>query len=153
STFPSLRSSQRFLALRAKIGLDSFVRCFDETRAPYLVPPEQVPQLVRCRDDLEQFVRTSPVTIELARDAARLVRLKLSPGAAAPLYAIALATPGGELICAELDAMEVVVNALSRHPDQVETKAGLMLVEKCWEAVKTEVVAEVARRPVSHYYV
>jgi hypothetical protein len=143
--FPSLRSSQRFLALRAKIGLGAFVRCFDEARAQ--------PEVVRCRDELERFVRVPPANAEVARDAARIIGLRLHRAVAASFFAIALEAPGGELICTDPDVTIAVVTALRWPAEAPHVKAALTLLDACWEALKTEVVAEVARHGAGGYYV
>jgi Caspase domain len=145
STFPSLRNSQPFRALRASIGLDALGQCFDEARAQ--------PALVECHRRLESFVHAPPVSADLARDAARLIGLKLNRAAAAPLFAIAVQAPAGAPVCADPDLTEAVIPALSDPPDWIETKAGLTLTEACWETINSAVVAQVARETADSYYV
>src|SRR5262249_59670996 len=59
--FPSLRSSKKFLALRAAIGRGAFGRCLDNAHS--------VPEWQKCRDGLEGFVRTPPMTVDMVREA------------------------------------------------------------------------------------
>lgn len=144
-TYPSLRSSPRFLALRTAVGLDAFGRCFDEARGN--------PELFRCRDSLDRFVRIPPMGAEAARDAGKIVGRKLNRAAAAPFFALALEAPRGKLVCADAELSEAVIAALGRPPDALEAKAGLALAEGCWAALKTAVVANVARESADSYYV
>jgi hypothetical protein len=143
--FPSLRSSKKFLALRAAIGRDAFARCFDDARA--------APELQKCRDGLEGFVRTPPMTVDGAREAGLLIGLKLNRAAAARFFAIAFEVPGGDLICTEPEMPAAIINALQRPLDFFEAKAGLVLAERCWATVKAAVVANVARESGDSYYV
>ena len=144
-TYPSLRSSPRFLALRTAVGLDAFGRCFDEARGN--------PEFFRCRDGLDRFVRIPPMGAEATRDAGKIVGRKLNRAAAAPFFALALTVPRGKLVCADAELSEAVIAALGRSPDALEAKAGLALAEGCWEALKTAVVANVARESAESYYV
>ena len=144
--FPSLRSSDKFLALRAAIGRDAYGRCFDEARR---VPGEYQ----RCRDGFEGFVRLAPMTVDIAREAGLLVGLKLNRAAAARFFAMALEVPGGDLICTEPELPVATISALQLPPDYPELKAGLVLAERCWDAVKADVVANVARENGDSYYV
>ena len=141
-TFPSLRSSPQFRALRASIGLYAFARCFDEGQDDRM-----------CRDSLDQFVRVPPMSAELIRDAAHVVARKLNRAAAAPFFALALEAPQGDLACASGELAETVIAALGRPPDWAERKAATTLTERCWDALRTAVMAQVARETASSYYV
>ena len=143
--FPSLRSSQEFLALRAAIGLDAFGRCFDQGRA--------MPEWQKCRDGLEGFVRTPPMTSDLARAAGLLIGRKLNRAAAAPFFAMAFEVPGGDVICTEPELSVAVVRALQAPQDYPEVKAGLALADRCWTTVKDAMVANVAKESGESYYV
>jgi hypothetical protein len=144
-TFPSLRSSKKFLALRAAIGRDAFARCFDDAHTG--------PELQRCRDGLEGFVRMVPMTADTAREAGLLVGRKTNRAAAAPFFAMAFEVPGGDRICTEPELPVSIEYALSRPLDFPEAKAGLVLAERCWGAVKAVIVANAARESGDSYYV
>jgi hypothetical protein len=94
-----------------------------------------------------------PANAEVARDAARIIGLKLHRGVAASFFAIALEAPGGELICTDPDVTIAVVTALRWPAEWPHAQAALTLLDACWETLKTEVVAEVARQSAGSYYV
>jgi Caspase domain len=146
-TFPSLRSSPKFLALRASIGLGAFGDCFDRAYGAHLVD---------CRRGLESFVRGAPANADMARDAARLVGRKLNRGAAAPFFDMALDAAAADTtaICADADLAVAVVAALGMSPGraEAEVKAAVSLASKCWDALNTAIVAQVAREAGSSYY-
>jgi uncharacterized caspase-like protein len=144
TTFPTLRGSEKFLALRAAIGLGAFGDCFD--RRAY--------SLNDCHRGLESFLRAVPPGTDLARNAARLVARKLFRRHAAPFFVIAVEAPGGAAVCADTELPSVVVAALGSSPDlaEAEVKAAVSLAGTCWDALKTEIVAQVARESGSSYY-
>jgi caspase domain-containing protein len=139
--FPSLAGSPQFLALRATVGLDAFGRCFDETGGAR-----------QCRDDLERFVHGSPASAELARGAAHLVGVKFNRQAASLFYVTGLDAPGGEAVCTDSELNYDLIVALQLPPDYREAKAARTIAERCWDAVKTAVVANVARETAASYY-
>jgi uncharacterized caspase-like protein len=143
TTFPTLRGSEKFLALRASIGLRAFGDCFD--RRTY--------SLNDCHRGLESFLRAVPPSTDLARDAARLVARKLNRRHAAPFFVIAIETPGGAAVCADTELPSVVVAALGSSPDlaEAEVKAALSLAGTCWDALGTAIVAQVARETGGYY--
>jgi len=143
--FPSLRSSQKFLALRAAIGRDAFGHCLDGARTG--------PEFQKCRDGFEGFVRMAPITVDIAREAGLLIGLKLNRAAAARFFAMAFEVPGGDLICTEPELPVAIISALQHPPDFPEPKAGLVLAERCWNTVKAAVVANVAKESGESYYV
>jgi uncharacterized caspase-like protein len=143
--FPSLSSSRKFLALRDTIGREAFARCFDDARTG--------PELQKCRDGLEGFVRTLPITVDTAREAGLLVGLKLNRSAAAWFFAMALEAPGGDRICTEPAVPVAIINALSRPLDYPDAKAGLVLAERCWETVKAPIEENLASESDDSYYV
>jgi hypothetical protein len=145
ATFPTLRGSQKFLALRASIGLGAFGTCFDR---------ESGTRLVDCYRGLENFVRRVPSSGELARDAARLVARKLRRATAAPFFVVALETSPDRraAVCADDELAETIVPALSTPPDAAEAKAAVALASACWDALNTAVVAQVAREVGNSYY-
>ena len=132
------------MALRSTIGLDAFGRCFDGTKGP---------ELQKCRDRLDRFVHTAPMSAELARDAGVLVVHKLNHGNAAPFFAMAFEAPHGELVCPTPELATAVIAALDRPGDSLEAKSALSLADKCWPSLRTEIVAEVARETPDSYYV
>jgi Caspase domain len=144
--FPSLRGSQRFMALRAAVGLDAFGRCFNDGRAI----PEWRQQ---CREGLEGFVRTPPMTADMVRAAGVLVGRKLNWTAAAEVFAMAFEIPGGDAVCTEPELPEAIIRGLGLPPERPEVKAGLVLAERCWNTVKDAVVANVAKETGTSYYV
>jgi hypothetical protein len=143
--FPSLRSSQKFLALRAAIGLDAFSRCFDDGHA--------IPEWQKCRDGLEGFVRTPPMTADIVRGAGLLIGRKLNRAVAAQFFAMAFEFPGGDVICTEPELSVAIVRGLQAPQDYPEVKAGLVLAERCWNTVKDAIVANVAKESGDSYYV
>jgi uncharacterized caspase-like protein len=150
TTFPALRGSEKFLALRASIGLGAFGDCFDRA-----FDRGSGVRLVDCRRGLESFVLAVPPGTELARDAARLIARKFNRAAAAPFFVIAVAAPGGAgaPVCADTELASVVVAALGMSPDraEAEVKAAVSLAGTCWDALNTAIVAQVARE-VGGYY-
>jgi hypothetical protein len=142
--FPSLRGSQKFLALRASVGLDAFGRCFDDAQGA---------ELQKCRDRLDRFVHTAPMNAQLAREAGVLAVHKLNHGNAAPFFAMAFEAPHGELVCVAPELATAVIAALDWPGDSLEAKSALALADKCWASLRTEIVAEVARETPDSYYV
>ena len=142
--FPSLRSSQKFAALRSHIGLDAFGRCFDDAH--------QGAELQKCRDRLDRFVHTAPMSAELARDAGALVVHKLNHGNAAPFFAMAFEAPHGDLVCTAPELATAVLAGLDWPADALEARSALMLADKCWASLRTAIVAEVANETPNSYY-
>jgi hypothetical protein len=142
--FPSLRSSQKFLALRASVGLTAFGRCFDDAQGA---------ELQKCRDRLDRFVHTVPMSAQLAREAGVLVVHKLNHGNAVPFFAMAFEAPHGDLVCAAPELATAVIAALDWPGDSLEAKSALALADKCWASLRTEIVAEAARETPDSYYV
>jgi hypothetical protein len=66
---------------------------------------------------------------------------------------MAFEVPSGDLICTEPELPVAIMSALQLPPDVPELKAGLVLAERCWDAVKADVVANVARENGDSYYV
>jgi uncharacterized caspase-like protein len=151
ATFPTLQGSEKFLALRASIGLGAFGDCFDRARGS---------DLGSCRRELESFVRGAPDRgnlvrgSDLARDAARLVARKLNRATAAPFFVIALEAPAGRAaaLCTDTELAEVVLAALGTPADSPEAKAGVWLTGKCWDALNGAIVAQIAREEASGSY-
>jgi hypothetical protein len=142
--FPSLRGSQKFLALRSTIGLDAFGRCFDDAQGR---------ELQKCRDRLDRFVHTAPMSAQLAREAGVLVVHKLNHGNAAPFFAMAFEAQHGDLVCTAPELATAVIAGLDWPGNSLETKSALLLADKCWASLQTEIVAEVARETPGSYYV
>jgi len=142
--FPSLRGSQKFLALRSSIGLDAFGRCFDDAQGA---------ALQKCRDRLDRFVHTAPMSAQLAREAGVLVVHKLNHGNAAPFFAMAFEAPHGELVCTAPELATAVIAGLGWPGDSLEAKSALALADTCWTSLQTEIVAEAARETPDSYYV
>ena len=142
--FPSLRGSQKFMALRSSIGLDAFGRCFDGAQGA---------ALQTCRDRLDRFVHTAPMSAELARDAGVLVVHKLNHGNAAPFFAMAFEAPHGDLVCAAPELATAVIAGLDWPGDSLEARSALALADKCWTSLQTEILAEVARETPDSYFV
>jgi hypothetical protein len=139
--FPALAQSAPFLALRTTVGLDAFTRCFDDARDGRT-----------CRDDLERFVHVPPVSAELALAAAHLVGVNFNRQASALFYVTGLDAPGGEAVCTDHELEYDLVVALQLPPDYREAKAARAITERCWDAVQTFVVANVARETAASYY-
>jgi hypothetical protein len=143
--FPSLRSSTKFLALRAAIGRAAFGRCLDNARTG--------PEYQKCHDGFEGFVRMAPMTVDVAREAGLLIGFKLNRSAAARFFAMAFEVPGGDAICTEPELPVAITYSLGHPPDFPEVKAGLVLAERCWVTVKAAMVANVAKEGDTSYYV
>jgi Caspase domain len=141
--FPSLRGSQRFMALRSTLGLDAFARCFDDADGA---------ALQQCRDRLDRFVHMPPMSADLARDAGVLVVHKLNHANAAPFFAMGFEAPHGDLVCAARELATAVVSALGSPDGSLEAKSALALADKCWPSLQREIVAEVARETPDSYY-
>src|SRR5215813_1731339 len=140
--FPSLSGSPRFLALRTSIGLDAFGRCFEEAQ-----------EGAKCLSALERFVHVAPVSVDLARGAARLVGLRLNRSTSALFFAVGLDAAGGEAVCTDADLAYSTVTALQRPPEWREAKAARKLAERCWNALGTAVIEQVAHETADSYYV
>src|SRR5215468_4252554 len=138
--FSSLSGSPQFLALRTSIGLDAFGRCFEETPT-------------KCLGALERFVHVAPVSADLARGAARLVGLNLNRSVSALFFAVGLDAAGGEAVCTDADLAYSTVTALQRPPEWREAKAARKLAERCWNALGTAVIEQVAHETADSYYV
>jgi hypothetical protein len=139
--FPSLGDSTKFLALRTTVGLDAFARCFDERGGART-----------CRDDLERFVHSAPVSAELARGAAHIVGVKFNRQAASLFYVTGLDAPGGEAVCTDSELEYDLIVALQLPLDYREARAARTIAERCWDAVKAAIVANVARESEASYY-
>jgi hypothetical protein len=140
--FPSLSGSPQFLALRTSIGIDAFGHCFDEAQEP-----------AKCLSALERFVHVAPVSADLARGAAHLVGLRLNRSTSALFFAVGLDAAGGEAVCTDADLAYSTVTALQRPPDWREAKAARKITERCWEALGTAVIEQVAHETADSYYV
>jgi Caspase domain len=144
ATFPTLRSSQTFLALRASIGLDAFGTCFEQRAGA---------EPAKCLRELEIFVRSAPQDGDLARNAARLVARIFNRATAAAFYVIALETLGQGIprdrppaVCADSKLVDVVIPALGDPaPLSDEAKAAKVITGRCWDALSGAIVAQVAR--------
>jgi hypothetical protein len=139
--FPSLSGSSQFLTLRASIGIDAFGRCFDEAH-----------DRAKCLGALERFVHVAPVSVDLARGAARLVGLKLNRSTSALFFAAGLDAAGGEAVCRDADVVYSTVAALQRPPDWRDAKSARTIAERCWETLGTAVVENVAHETAGSYY-
>jgi hypothetical protein len=139
--FPSLAKSAKFLALRTSVGLAAFERCFDEGGHDG-----------KCRNDLERFVHGAPVTAELALGAAHLIGVKFNRQAAPLFYALGIDAPGGQAICTDSELQYDLIRALELPADYSEAKEARTLTEKCWDAVKPAVTANVAKTAGEGYY-
>jgi Caspase domain len=139
--FSSLGTSAKFLALRSKIGLEAFSRCFNESSNSF-----------QCRDDLERFVDGAPASAELALGAAHLVGLRFNRQAAPLFYAVGLDAPGGKAICTDSGLQYDLIVALQLPADYREAKAARAITERCWESVKTVVAANLAQEVGESYY-
>jgi Caspase domain len=139
--FPSLSGSSQFLALRASIGLDAFGRCFDEAH-----------DRAKCLGALERFVHVAPVSVDLARGAARLVGLRLNRSTSALFFAVGLDASGGEAVCRDADLVYSTVAALQRSPDWREAKSARTLAGRCWETLGAAVVENFAHETADSYY-
>jgi hypothetical protein len=145
ATFPTLRSSQKFLALRASIGLDAFGTCFEQRDGA---------ELAKCLRELETFVRSAPQDGDLARNAARLVARNFNRATAAAFYVIALEASARSVVvrdrppavCTDSELVDVVIPALGDPaPLSDEAKAAKVITGKCWDALSGAIVAQVAR--------
>ena len=139
--FPSLAKSDKFLSLRAKVGLAAFERCFDEGRND-----------MKCRNELERFLHAAPATAELAIGAGHLIGIKFNRQVAPMFYSLGLDTPGGQAICTDSDFHYDLIQALELPPDYSEAKAARDLAGKCWDAVQPLVAGNVAKVVGDTYY-
>jgi len=106
--FPSLRGSQKFLALR---------RPSDLTHLAAVSTTPRGLELQKCRDRLDRFVHTAPMSAQLAREAGVLVVHKLNHGNAAPFFAMAFEAPHGDLVCAAPELATAVIAGLDWPSD------------------------------------
>ncbi len=139
--FAALGRSDKFLSLRAKVGLEAFARCFAERN-----------DAVKCRNDLERFVHAGPVTAELAIGAAHLIGVKFNRQIAPLFYELGVDAPGGQAICTDSDLQYDLIQALELPPDYREAAAGRTVAEKCWDSVKSAVAANLAKTAGDGYY-
>ena len=141
--FPSLAKSEKFLALRTKIGLEAFARCF-EASGGYGGS--------QCRQEFERFVFTSPVTAELALGAAHVIGIGLNRQVAAVFYEAGLDAPGGQAICNDSELQYDLIQGLSLPPDYREAKSARNVMAKCWEQVKGVVTGNAAKEGGESYF-
>ena len=147
--FPSLAQSQKFLELRATIGLEAFRQCFEasESRGPgKKINPEA------CRNYLWDFINTKPLNYELASKAAHMVAVKFAQATAAPFFAIATLAPGGEAACKDADLGTAAVAGLGQGPQAPEAKGARFLLKQCWDALQTPVVEAFANEGAGSDY-
>jgi uncharacterized caspase-like protein len=139
--FPSLAKSEKFLSMRTQVGIEAFKGCFNEGR-----------QEMKCRNDLERFVRAAPASAELALKSAHLIGRAFNRQAAPIFYEVGVDLPGGQAICTDPDLRTDLVRALSVPPDYREAKSAVAVAQKCWDSVSQPIAAEVARETSSSYY-
>jgi hypothetical protein len=139
--FPSLAKSEKFLALRTKVGLDGFARCFGERG-----------DNMKCLNDLERFVHTEPLSTELALGAAHLVGRNMNHQFPVVFYEAGLDAPGGTAVCTDPKLEYDLISALGLPPDYRWAKVARGVAERCWDAVKTAVAANIAREVGETYY-
>jgi uncharacterized caspase-like protein len=139
--FPSLANSAKFLALRTRIGLDGFALCFNERR-----------DNMKCLSDLERFVHAAPVSSELALGAAHLVGVNMNHQFPVVFYEAGLDAPGGTAVCTDPKLEYDLITALELPPHYRWAKMARGVAERCWDAVKTFVVANIAREVGETYY-
>jgi hypothetical protein len=60
--------------------------------------------------------------------------------------------PGREAVCTDADVAYATVVALQRPPDRREARAARRLAERCWDALGTAVVENVAHETADSYY-
>jgi uncharacterized caspase-like protein len=139
--FPSLANSPKFLALRTRVGLDGFARCFDERQ-----------DNLKCLNELERFVHAAPISTELALGAAHLVGVNVNHQYTAVFYEAGLDAPGSERVCTDTKLEYDLITALGLPPHYRWAKAARGVAERCWDAVKTFVTANIAREVGETYY-
>jgi hypothetical protein len=138
--FPALAKSDKFLALRTKIGLEAFARCFE------------IGDGFQCRTDFERFVFTAPVTAELALGAAHVIGVGLNRQVAAVFYEAGLDAPGGQAICTDSELQYDLLRGLELPPEYREAKAARNVMTKCWEQVKGAVAGNAAKETGESYF-
>jgi uncharacterized caspase-like protein len=139
--FPSLAKSEKFLSLRAQVGIEAFKGCFNEDRSG-----------MKCRNDLERFLHAAPASADLALKSAHLIGRAFNRQAAPIFYELGVDLPGGQAICTDSDLNTDLIRALGLPPDYREAKSALAVAEKCWDSVHQTLAAEVARVGSSSYY-
>jgi hypothetical protein len=139
--FPSLAKSEKFLSLRAKVGLEAFERCFEDSR-----------KAEKCYNDLERFLHAAPASVELALGAGHLVGRNFFRKLTPKFYAVGLDAPGGSAICADKDFQYGLIQALESVPEHETTKIARSVADKCWDAVQSAVAANMARVVGDTYY-
>ena len=73
--------------------------------------------------------------------------------AAASLFLMpGLDAPDGAALCTDSELASYVVTGLGLPPDYREAKAARTVAERCWESLKTAIVANVARETEASYY-
>ncbi len=139
--FPSLASSTQFLALRTTAGLDAFAYCIGE-----------MGDNMKCLNNLERFVNTAPVSVELALGAAHSVGVNMNHQFPLVFYLAGLDAPGGETVCTDAKLEYDLITALQLPPHYRWAKSAREIAGKCWDAVKTAIVANAARETEASYY-
>jgi hypothetical protein len=139
--FPLLAKSEKFLSMRAKVGLQAFERCFDEGGNDS-----------KCRNELERFLHAAPVSAELALGAGHLIGIKYNRQIAPSFYAMGLDAPGGQAICADPDLHYDLIQALSLPESYADAKVARELAGKCWDTVQPIVAANLAKMVGDSYY-
>ena len=124
--FPFLVESPGYLTLRMRVGLGALRFCFDAV-------DRHRTEAATCRESLGAFLHARPVTPPLAKSAAEIVGTRLNRAEAAPLYALGVEAPGGEVLCTEPDLAVALVAGLDRPADSPEAAAARQLLERCYE--------------------
>jgi len=151
--FPSLKTSARFQKLRTKIGLDAFTLCFrpqyspqnDKVKCPQNDNVQCLQSNGKCLSELEWFVRTAPLSVDLAAGAAHIVDEHVNHQLPSVFYSVALDAPGGEAVCTDSKLEFDLNSALGLPPGQREAQAARAITERCFHVVKTIVAAANAR--------
>ena len=139
--FPSLGSSEKFLSMRTAAGLQAFERRFNERQ-----------DNMKILEELERFVRTPPLTAELAIGAAHVVGVSVNHQFTATFYELGLTAARGEAVCSDPKLEYDLISALSLPPQNRWSASARAVAEKCWAKLEGAVRANVAREIGQSYY-
>lgn len=131
---PILKRSKKYMAARARIGLEALTDCFQNRYAS-----------VQCSERVEAFVKADPKNAKLAFEAGKLTRLRGSRYIAVRLFAMAFADKAQRKGCSD-EQVSLAILPVMGNADDAETVGAAKKVafDYCWTAMKAPVLEEFA---------
>ena len=131
---PILKRSKKYMATRARVGLEALTDCFQNRYAS-----------VQCSERVEAFAKADPDNAELAFEGAKLTRLRGSRYVAARLFAMAFADKAQRHKCDDGQVALAVIPVLGNTDGGPTVDAAKKVAfEYCWGAMKADLLDEFA---------